>query len=106
MGNVLPAILIVIVCFPFAFNAQSLKPLPTEFVDCVTNQRGVPWLQYPSAGRSSTTVVSAAGSEAAPPSVGASHRGAARATEGKPIGSSSAATTHSGLLMCLDRARA
>ncbi|PYX97078.1 MAG: hypothetical protein DMG63_15375 [Acidobacteria bacterium] len=42
MGNVLPAILIVIVCFPFAFNAQSLKPLPTEFVDCVTNQRGVP----------------------------------------------------------------
>jgi len=44
MHSVLPASLMLIVCFPFALCAQSLKPLPTEFVDCVTNQRGVPIL--------------------------------------------------------------
>ena len=42
MQNVLPASLMLIACFPFALHAQSLKPLPTEFVNCVTNQRGVP----------------------------------------------------------------
>ena len=40
MRNVLSASLMLIACFPFALNAQSLKPLPTEFVDCVTNERG------------------------------------------------------------------
>src|SRR5437879_2004875 len=44
MHSVLRASLMLIVCFPFALHAQSLKPLPTEFVDCVTNQRGVPIL--------------------------------------------------------------
>jgi hypothetical protein len=40
----LRAVLLLSVCFPFALRAQSLKPLPTEFVDCVTNKRGVPIL--------------------------------------------------------------
>ncbi len=42
MRNVYHASLILIVCFPFAVNGQSLRPLPTEFVDCLTNQLGVP----------------------------------------------------------------
>ena len=42
MRNILRASLILIVCFPFASNAQSLKPLSTEFVDCVRNQLAVP----------------------------------------------------------------
>ena len=41
MHSVLRGSLLLIVCSPFAVRPQSLKPLPTEFVNCVTNQRGV-----------------------------------------------------------------
>ena len=44
MQSVVRTSLLLIVCFPFALNPQSLNPLPTESVDCVTNQRGVPIL--------------------------------------------------------------
>jgi hypothetical protein len=40
MRNIFEVGLTLIVCSPFTLNAQSLKPLPTEFVDCVTNERG------------------------------------------------------------------
>lgn len=42
MRNFVGASLVLILCFPFSLNAQSLKPLPTEFVDCVTNKVGQP----------------------------------------------------------------
>ena len=40
MRNIWHAGLTLIVCLPFALKAQSLKPLSTEFVDCVTNEGG------------------------------------------------------------------